>query len=388
MRILYVHSTLVPPSTDPLRDRFQLLSGEIEGDVLQPIWFGTPPEVEAVFGEGSYPIYTAGNFRYHWLLSSNRPGLGRRLATFWAYLRKGLELHRERRFECIVAYSHMTTGMLAGVLKLLTGARLVIEIVTSPHLVYITERANPGWRERMMKTYSDFCLHLSGLLADRMHFLFPDQLSRYPLLRKVKNSVFHEFVPVAAVERASDAEVRDPYVLLVGAPWYLKGVDTMIEAFLLLAPAFPDVTLKILGHFPDREQFEGLTRGSPLIEILKARPPEQALQLISRAMVLVLPSRCEGGPRVLIEAMAAGIPVIGSEVGGIPFLVRDGEDGFLFPVGDAKALSVRLRKLLEDAPLRRRMGDSGYRRTHAELNERRYVDEFTRMIRATIEGHE
>ncbi len=386
MRILYVHSTLLPPSTDPRRDRFYLLSDQIEGDVLHPIWFQTPAEVEAVFGPGSYPTYTVGNFRYHWLLSSNRRGVRQRLATFWAYLRKGLELHRERRFECIVAYSHMTTGLVAGALKLLTGARLVIEIATSPHLVYITERANPGLRERMMKAYSDICLHLSVLLADRLHFLFPGQLSHYPLLRKARNSVFHEFVPVAAVERAGDAEERERYVLLVGAPWYLKGVDIMIEAFLSLASAFPDVKLKILGFFPDLEQFQGLMRGSPQIEILKTRPPEEALQVISQAMVLVLPSRCEGMGRVLIEAMAAGIPVIGSDVGGIPSMVHDGENGFLFPSGDAEALRVQLRKLLEDASLRRRMGDSGYRRAHAELNEQRYVDGFTRMIRATIEG--
>src|SRR4051812_33321953 len=131
MRILYVHSTLVPPPTDLSRDRFYLLSEELEGDILQPIWFQTPAEVKAVFGPGSYPIYTVGRFRYHWFLSSNIPGARQRLDIFWFYFRKGTQLHRERRFDCIVAYSHMTTGLLAGLVKLYTGARLVIELVTS-----------------------------------------------------------------------------------------------------------------------------------------------------------------------------------------------------------------------------------------------------------------
>jgi hypothetical protein len=142
MRILYVHSTVQPPPTDVQTDRFWLLSSVLEGDVLQPVWFRTAEEVESVFGPGSWPVHTVGKFRYHWFLSASR-GMRARLATFWFYLRKGLELHRQQPFDCIVAYSHMTTGLLAGLLKMLTGARLVIEIATSPHLVYITERARP-----------------------------------------------------------------------------------------------------------------------------------------------------------------------------------------------------------------------------------------------------
>ena len=386
MRILYVHSTLEPPPLDLQRNRFFLLSAELEGDVLHPIWFETPAEVEAVFGPGSYPIYTVGKFRYHWLLSSNQRSLGQRLRTFGQYIRKGLEVHRERKFECIVAYSHMTTGLLAGVLKILTRAKLVIEIVTSPHLVYITERSDPGWREWGMRIYSDICLHLSVFLADRMHFLFPDQLFRYPLLRKARNSVFSEFVPVSSVDRITPTEDQEQYVLLVGAPWYLKGVDIMIEAFNLLAADFPKVQLKILGHFPDQERLRTLMGGASQIEILKARPHPEALQIIGHAMVLVLPSRCEGGPRALIEGMAAGIPVIGSKVGGIPCMVHDGENGFVVPVGDATALSAKLRILLGDEALRRRMGDCGYELAHGKLNEKNYVAEFTQMIRATLEG--
>ena len=55
-RILYVHATFVPPPTDLKTDRFYLLSENLEGDVLQPVWFRTPEEVEAVFGQGTYPV--------------------------------------------------------------------------------------------------------------------------------------------------------------------------------------------------------------------------------------------------------------------------------------------------------------------------------------------
>jgi glycosyltransferase involved in cell wall biosynthesis len=384
MRILYIHSTPVPPPTDLRMDRFHLLSSVLEGDVLHPIWFQTPEEVEAVFGPGSYPVHTVGKFRYHWFLGSPSGGVRQRLATFRFYIRKGLELHRERRFHCIVAYSHMTTGLLGGVLKLLTGARLVVEIATSPQLVYITERARPRLRERIMKLYSDICLHLSMFVADRAHFLYPKVLSPYRLLRGTPNSVFHEFVPVSVIDRSEDRESGEQYVLLAGAPWYLKGADVLVKAFLALAPEFPDVKLKLLGYYPDRAELDALTGGSPQIEILKARPNVEALAIIERATILVQPSRCEGFGRTLLEAMSAGVPVIGSDVGGIPTLVHDGENGFLFPVGDSRALELRLRQLLEDPRLRLRMGERGYARAHGELNEENYVREFLGMVEAAL----
>jgi glycosyltransferase involved in cell wall biosynthesis len=385
MRILYVHSTVQPPPTDVQTDRFWLLSSVLEGDVLQPVWFRTAEEVESVFGPGSWPVHTVGKFRYHWFLSASR-GMRARLATFWFYLRKGLELHRQQPFDCIVAYSHMTTGLLAGLLKMLTGARLVIEIATSPHLVYITERARPRLRERIMKLYSDICLHLSMMAADRAHLLYPDLFVPYPLLRKIPGSVFHEFVPVSTIDRNDEREQHERYVLMVGAPWYLKGADILVKAFLALAPEFPDVKLKLLGHYPDRAELDLIIAGSAQVEILAARPHPEALKVISGALVLVLPSRCEGLGRVLLEGMAAAVPVVGSDVGGIPVLVRDGENGFLIPVGDTRALTTRLRELLQDPGLRSRMGEAGYARAHGDLNENAYVREFARMVEAAVDG--
>lgn len=386
MRILYIHSTVEPPSQNPRTNRFLLLSEKLEGDVLQPIWFRSPHEVEEVFGPGSYPVWTYGKFRYHWRLAGSR-GFRQKLGIFGFYIRKGRELYRERGFDCIVAYSHMTSGVLAAILKLLTGARCIVEIVTVPELAYIMHSPRPRLGERIMKLYSDLCLHFSTLVADRAHFLYPRQLDHFPLLRRVPSSVFHEFVPVSMIDRdngPAPGEGVDKYVLLVGAPWYLKGADVLIKAFLQIAPDFPDVKLRILGFYPDRAGMEALTGGSPRIEIMKPRPNPEALAIIRRAMILVLPSRSEGLGRALLEGMAAGIPLIGSDVGGIPTLVRDGVNGFVVPVGDVHALSLRLRQLLEDDDLRRRMGEAGYVRAHEELDERAYVREFARMVEAAV----
>ena len=387
MRILYIHSTPVPPSRDPRTDRFFLFSETMEGDVLQPVWFRTAEEVEAELGPGSFPVYERGRFRYHWFLAMLPDGRNRsRLRQFWFFIRKSLELHRQHAFDCVVAYSHMTTGLVAAVVKALTGAKLILELATDPRRVYVTEHARPTMRDRIMKLYSDVCLHLSLWSVDRVHLLNATQIAGYPLLRRVKASVFHDFVPVSMVP--AHVEGDEKYVVMVGSPWYLKGADRLIEAFRRLAADFPDVKLKIVGWYrqTDREQLEALAGDSKQIELVRAAPNSVILPVISRSLALAHPSRCEGGPRTVLEALAAGIPVVGSDVGWIPELIRDGENGFVVPGGNVRELEARLRELLADESLRRRLGANSYALAHTKLTEQIYVSRFTEMVAAAVRG--
>jgi glycosyltransferase involved in cell wall biosynthesis len=277
----------------------------------------------------------------------------------------------------------MTTGILAGVLKLLGGTKAVVEIVTAPELVYLSDREKPGFRERFLHFYSDACLHISAVLADRVHLLYPDALSHYPRLNRKASAVFHEFVPVSRIRCCRESAGPEKFLLLVGAPWFPKGVDLLIETFHEISREFPDLKLKLLGHYEDRRGLEALIGDSTRIEILKPRPNPETLEIISAATAMVLPSRCEGMPRVLLEAMAAGVPVIASGVGGIPWLLRGGDCGLVLPLNDACELAKGLRELLSNDDLARRVSGAGYRRAHSELNETNYVQRFTAMIQAT-----
>ena len=382
VRILYIHHSAAPPSPDPRRNRF--LGTGLECDVLQPIWFQTREEVERIYGAGSYPVYTIGSVRYHWFLAIRKGGRRRKFPALWFYLSRGLLLYRERRFDCIVTYSHMTTGVCGAVLKLLTGAKLIVEVVTSPDRSFLVRRPRPSLGARIMQAFSDLCLHISLWSCDMAHLLGPALIASYRRLRRVRTAVFPEFVPVSLVPRR---EVEERYILLVGAPWYLKGADLLVAAFLRLAGDFPGVKLKLVGWFPDRERLEAQAGGTAQIEILKPLPNPEVLELIGGATVFALPSRCEGTPCVILEAMAAGVPILASDVGGISLLVRHGENGFLVPVGDASALEARLRELLTDADLRRRMGARSYEIAHTEFCEDAYRDRFRRMVVEAVNGH-
>ncbi len=384
MRILYIHATFTPPPVDIQADRFFLLSRRLEGEILQPLWYDSAAKVEARFGPGSYPTRQCGKFRYHWFLGWKYTGVRRKVELLRFYFSKALELHRERPIDCIVVYSHQLSGVAASLVKLLTGSKLVVEIATSPELVHLTDRPSPVLFDRVKHFYSDLCLHISSRSSDRLHLLSPGQMAAYPSLKSVPASVFHEFVPVSAIQRSNTPQQRQ-YILLVGAPWYLKGADLLVQAFQRLEADFPSVDLKMLGHYPELAG-NPAAAGSGRIQVIKAVPYPEALALISGAAVLVLPSRCEGMGRVLIEAMAAGIPVIGSDVGGIPHMIRDGQNGFLFPRGNARELEDRLRRVLSDPELAAKLGAEGLRLAHSEFDDDAWVDGFADMVEAAVRG--
>ncbi len=146
------------------------------------------------------------------------------------------------------------------------------------------------------------------------------------------------------------------------------------------------MTLRILGHNPNSPELQAMAAGDPRIEIVRAVENSELLRRLPRARMLVLPSRCEGMGRVLIEAMAAGLPVVGSTAGGIPHWIRDGETGLVFRSGDADELADRLRRLLADPALCERMGQAGARIARSELDEPAYVRHFTRMVEAAVRG--
>jgi glycosyltransferase involved in cell wall biosynthesis len=116
----------------------------------------------------------------------------------------------------------------------------------------------------------------------------------------------------------------------------------------------------MVGDGPDRESVErrahqlGIVRDSLFLGY-----QEDVAQFYAAFDALILPSANEGTPVSAIEALAGGRPVVATDVGGVPDVVRDGIDGFLVEPGDVDAMADRLARLAADADLRRRMGEAG-----------------------------
>jgi glycosyltransferase involved in cell wall biosynthesis len=101
--------------------------------------------------------------------------------------------------------------------------------------------------------------------------------------------------------------------------------------------------------------------------------------ILALSDLFVLPSRWEGMPNAVLEAMAAGLPVLATRVDGTLDVVRDGETGILVPPGDDRALAAALLAIGRDPARRRSLGAAGRRRTEEAFSIDRFVDGFERL---------
>ncbi|HEX2589812.1 MAG TPA: glycosyltransferase family 4 protein [Gaiellales bacterium] len=155
------------------------------------------------------------------------------------------------------------------------------------------------------------------------------------------------------------------HALYVGRLSREKGVEVLVRA-----AAASGARVKMVGDGPLRPTLERMIAESGAdVELLGFRSGEELSAAVQAASAVVMPSICHDNcPLAVIEAMAWGKPVIGSRVGGIPELVRDGEEGLLVPHGDTAALGAAMLRLQEDPELAERMGRAGRARVEAHYD--------------------
>lgn len=143
--------------------------------------------------------------------------------------------------------------------------------------------------------------------------------------------------------------------LFVGVLERYKNVDGLVASWRLVERAIPSAQLLIIGVGRERALVEELVRNSSGVTWEERRPQAGIADALDEASVLVLPSRSEGLPRIVIEAFCRGRPVVGARAGGIPDIVEDGVNGLVVPSEDPAALSDALVRVLSDAELRERL---------------------------------
>ncbi len=149
-----------------------------------------------------------------------------------------------------------------------------------------------------------------------------------------------EFVPVEAA-----ADARD--LLFLGEMRELKGVDVLLEAIARLSADGVRATAMLVGGGAERGRFEALAGTLGNTAQVEFRSPMPAREAFALGRIMVVPSRAESLPYVVLEAIGAGLPIIATRVGGIPEIFGPRSDA-LVPPADPEALAAALRRLLDD----------------------------------------
>jgi glycosyltransferase involved in cell wall biosynthesis len=274
-----------------------------------------------------------------------------------------------RRVEIVVAQSpyegFIAALAIRGAEWLGYQARLVVEIHGDFENGLFLQRGIrfPGFYRFLMGRVARYSIKQADLLRAISNST-KEQIQRWAPRKRIVQ--FPAWTDIEAfLQNGQRAKAGAPRILYAGVIAPLKGIHHLVNAFAVVAEEFPSVELTIIGQEENKRYRAALNEQinklglKDRVRFVGAVSQSELARWMANSSVLVLPSLSEGLGRVIFEAMAAGTPIIGSRVGGIPELVEDGVSGFLVSPGDENALAEGLRWIFSNPEKSCGMGKSG-----------------------------
>lgn len=268
----------------------------------------------------------------------------------------------EARSHHIIHANWAFNGCIAGIVGGLTGRPVLTSLRGED-----VSRARKSWFSRttlrLAMALSHTIVAVSTDMADWLREAFPSAAGKIIV---VENGVDEAFLDAFEVRRRRLPHA-EPILVCAGSLIPRKGHGVLLRA--LARCTGEPWRLQLAGEGPERAELVRLAGELGLterIEFLGALPPDAMPAFLANADLFILPSFSEGRSNALLEAMAAGLPVVASAIDGVTELVDDGRTGRVFPAGEDQALSMALLPLLQDALARSGLGTAA----HAEIRKR------------------
>lgn len=170
------------------------------------------------------------------------------------------------------------------------------------------------------------------------------------------------------------------YITKVARFHEVKDHPMLIRAFAEVAQQRPNVDLLLAGEGPSRTDLENLATELGVRDRVKFLGVRSDVpQVLQASDIFALTSVSEAASLTLLEAMACGLPVVVTDVGGNPELARQGIDGFLVPRGDSRSCAQALLRLVDDPELRNRLGQNGRQRVEDRFTLAKTIQEYSRL---------
>jgi glycosyltransferase involved in cell wall biosynthesis len=305
----------------------------------------------------------------------------------------------------------------------------VVHVPCFPQFVAAIRKANPQLKivlhcheewlvqfdRSQMAVYlqqADLILGCSQFLVDRFRACFPAESERFQVMYNGVNLA--GFQPERALRDARKGATAVKQLLFVGRVSPEKGVHVLLEAFVQVLAQYPDVELKIVGYdtplsreflqsLSDQPQVQELVHfcdahyGSTLRASLSPEvrdrvhwvggvPHSQVVEALSQTDILINPSFYESFGNSVIEAMAAGVPVIASAVGGMKETMIPGKTGLVVEAGNPQQLAAAILTLLRDEATCRQMGQAGRQQVSQHFTWERIVEALLQQYERVIRG--
>lgn len=195
-------------------------------------------------------------------------------------------------------------------------------------------------------------------------------------IEKKKISYIHNFIDVSSFDVKTEDE---GYALYFGRLSREKGVINLINAFTKIKKG----VLYIAGDGPEKDEVQKVIKENKLekrIKLLGFLSKDEMKEILIKCKFVVVPSIWyENCPYSVIEALCFGKPVIGADIGGIPELVRDNENGFIYKYDDVDELSLKMKKLFEDNILVKKFGENAKEIAKVQFSKEKYYKKLIKV---------
>lgn len=299
--------------------------------------------------------------------------LGKRLGFDPRVILKLARIMRDEGIEIVHVHTPLANnwGVPAA---LLSGVRTVIR---TEHGLFRRERQYYFFVNAVLGLFNRQILACSNRAKDSHVAMDPLSRRKY---RTIYNGIdvaqYRNPGDTSKLRKELDLREGTPVVGIIGSLIPLKGHRTFLGMAELISRGRPDIRFLIVGEGPLRDELESLAREHGLANnVIFTGVRRDIPELLSLMNVFVLSSYSEAHPLTILEAMAAGKPVVATDVGGNAESVVHGETGFIVSPDDSEKLFREVKRLIEDPALAARMGEKGYERVRREFTVEKMVSE-------------
>ncbi len=299
------------------------------------------------------------------------------------------------RFQIVHAHQLLSTTTVGLMARCVPGKKLLV----NPHsgreggtlrILLQDRRLSGKLRLRLIARGADAVVAISHEIRQDLIGLGVPGSKIVEIPNGVDTNVFVPLPPKDKARKRGELGIRgDPVGIYVGRLSRVKAVDVLLRAWSRAFPGHRRAQLVILGDGPERGRLESLADELGIAgSVVMPGFVDNVSDYLMASDFFVLPSRSEGHPVALLEAMACGLAVVGSDTGGIADVVDEGRDGYLVPVADVDALSSVICDLVGDSALRRKLGaaarEKAVSRYSIERTGRRYCELYRRLVAEQI----
>lgn len=298
-------------------------------------------------------------------------------STNIATVKRLIKLFKQEQVDLVVTHSSIDSWLTGWAASLSRPKPVVVRV---RHL-------SGGIHTRLVYTHlcdaivaisKDIKWHMSenkGIKADKIHVIYSGiDTARFKLDKKPTH-----------LRNEWEIKPEDKLVGIIAVLRNKKGHRFLIRAAPEIIKKHPDTKFIFVGSGPkDKEIREEITAMGLQEHFILTGARKDIPEILNSLDIFVLPSQMEALGQAIIEAMSAGLPVVASNVGGIPELVKDGRTGFLVPKENPQALAEAINKLLAQPKMAKQMGQAGQQFVQSEFDYQHMIDKTDQLYKKLL----